>query len=254
MKWILATVVVASAVAAPMAVMPAHAASPVPVVMGATWDGSAYSLQNIVDGFLGGSGLVNVATDYIGADAGDPDPWFWVDNQVSALLILEVAGNGSRNVLGWYKETGSAPVIDGVDDGIIFNGPQGSGATSLVVFSSPTTHFGFWMNPNGTLGAQNAPEPEKFFTNRFYNDIGASGIAAHAPVDGDVQALIFDVSQWRGPNHWLVCFEDLDSGPNPTPCCAETDNDFNDMVFEVTALGATPTQPLTFGALKAKYR
>jgi hypothetical protein len=26
-------------------------------------------------------------------------------------------------VLGWYKETGVMPVIDSVDDGIVFNGP-----------------------------------------------------------------------------------------------------------------------------------
>ena len=34
---------------------------------------------------------------------------------------------------------------------------------------------------------------------------------------------------------------------------AQTDNDFNDFLFEVTAYGATPAHPLSFGALKAKY-
>jgi hypothetical protein len=105
------------------------------------------------------------------------------------------------------------------------------------------------------LGAINAPEPELFFTNRFYNDLGPDGSGAiHVPYDGDVQALVFDISDYMGPNTWLVCFEDVDSGANPGPCCSTTDNDFNDFVFEVTAFGATPAQPVSFGALKTKYR
>ena len=93
-----------------------------------------------------------------------------------------------------------------------------------------------------------------FFTNRFYNDKGEGGLGAtHVPFDGDVQALVFDVSQWKGANTWLVCFEDRDSGLPVTPCCQGTDNDFNDMVFQISALGATPAQSLTFGQLKAKF-
>jgi hypothetical protein len=73
-------------------------------------------------------------------------------------------------------------------------------------------------------------------------------------VDGDVQALVYDISNIvHQANTWLVCFEDLDSGAMPGPCCVGTDNDFNDMVFEVTALGATPVQPMTFGQLKVRY-
>ena len=220
---------------------------------GPSWDGPDHTLQKIVDARYG-PGAINVTTDYIGAHPGDLDPWFWVDNQFSALLVQEVAGNATRNVIGWYKETGTRPVIDGVDDGVVFDGPAGAGATALIVFGTPMTKFGFYMNPNGPLDATNAPEPELFFTNRFYDDIGPNGTALHAPTNGDVQALVYDVSQWTQPNTWLVCFEDLDSGAVPgPPGSAQTDNDLNDFVFEVTAFGATPVQPLTFGALKARY-
>jgi hypothetical protein len=69
-----------------------------------------------------------------------------------------------------------------------------------------------------------------------------------------MQALVYDISPFKGDNTWLVCFEDLDSGANPGPVGqAQTDNDYNDFIFEVTAIGATPAQPLTFGALKGKY-
>jgi hypothetical protein len=224
----------------------------VPVVFGTSWDGSSKTLQKIVDG-LYGAGAIHVTTDYLGAHSGDPDPWFWIDNRFSALLIREVAGNSSTNILGWYIEDGHPPVIDGIDDGVVFNGPANAGASTLITFDHPMTKFGFYLDPNGPLDAVWAPQPERFYTNRFYNDLGPNGVAQHAPFDGDVQALIFDVSRFTQPNTWLVCFEDLDSGANPGPCCYPTDNDFNDMVFEVRAFGATPTVPMTFGALKAKY-
>jgi hypothetical protein len=236
-------------------VTPAGAVAPVHVVFGTSWDGPSKTLQKIVDG-LYGVGAINVTTDYEGAKTGDPDPWFWFGSQFSALLIREVAGNADRNTLGWYLETGSIPVItsDGVHDGVVFDGPASAGATRLVTFPTTTTRFGFYLNPNGPYDAVWAPEPEKFYTNRFYNDKGPNGVAVHEPFDGDVQALIFDVSRFTQPNTWLVCFEDLDSGANPAPCCYPTDNDFNDLVFEVRAFGAVPTIPMTFGALKAKYR
>jgi hypothetical protein len=230
----------------------AHAASPVTIAFGTTWDAPSQSLQKIVDAYIGIPGAIHVQTDYMGAHVGDLDPWFWVGRAIPALMITEVAGNANRNDLGWYKETGTKPVIDGIDDGIVFTGLQGAGANVLVTFPAGLTKFGFYMNPNGVLAAQNAPEPELFFTNRFYNDKGPSGSAIHTPYDGDVQALVFDVSQWKGDNTWLVCFEDVDSGAPVTPCCSGTDNDFNDMVFQVTALGATPTQTLTFGQLKTR--
>ena len=224
----------------------------VPVVFGTSWDGPGKTLQKIVDARYG-VGAINVQTDYMGAHADDPDPWFWFGNNFSALLVKEVAGNADYNIVGWYEETFTKPVIDGVEDGVIFDGPASAGASAVVTFDHPMMRFNFYLNPNGPYDAVWAPEPEMFYTNRFYNDRGPNGTPVHAPFDGDVQALIFDVSRFTQPNTWLVCFEDLDSGANPGPCCYPTDNDYNDFVFEVTAFGATPTIPMTFGALKAKY-
>jgi hypothetical protein len=230
------------------------AAAPVPVVFGQSWDGPSAQLQSIIDNAYG-AGMIQLEADYIGANAGDLDPWFWVGDHFSAFLVREIAGNANRNTLGWYIESGAKPVIDGVDDGVVFEGVATPGETAVISFPVGVVKFGFYLNPNGPLGALNAPEPEVFFTNRFYNDPGPSGSGAlHAPFGGDMQALVYDISDYTYANTWLVCFEDVDSGPNPGPCCNTTDNDFNDLVFEVTAFGATPTQPLSFGALKTKYR
>ena len=233
---------------------PAHAV--VPVVFGSgSWDGPSLGLQNIVDNVYG-AGAINIETDYIGHHPGDIDPWFWVDNTFTAFLVREVAGNASRNVLGWYEETGTKPVIDGVKDGVLFDGPSSSGTTAVFSFSHPMTHFGFYLDPNGPYGAPYAPQPEVFFTNRLFNDRGPDGSGAvHPPTDGDVQALVYDISGVVGvANTWLVCFEDIDSGPNPSKCCSTTDNDYNDLVFEVHAFGATPALPMSFGELKRLYR
>ncbi len=245
----------AAVIAAAAIASPAQAVSPVPIQFGTTWDAPTNTLQNIVNAYLGSPGLLNVTTDYIGAQAGQPDAIFWIDDKFPALLIREVAGYSPTNVLGWYNENFFFPVIDGVGDGIVFNGSAGAGASTVVVLPGGVQNFGFYLNPNGSGGSQNAPEPEKFFTNRFYNDKGPNGAAAiHVPYDGDVQAIVFDVSQWKGPNTYLICFEDLDSGATVGPCCTGSDNDFNDFVFEIQALAGTPATKLTFGSLKATYR
>jgi hypothetical protein len=237
---------------------PAHAI--VPLAFGTSWDGPGQTLQEILDARYG-PGAIDVQKDHIGAHDGDIDPWFWVDHQFSALMVREVAGNADLNVLGWYLENGVKPVIDGVGDGVIFDGFDASGATSFITFDRPLTRFGFYLNPNGTGDAINAAEPELFYTNRLFNDLGPSGAGAlHTPFDGDVQALVFDITALtqgtygEGQQTWLVCFEDLDSGAEPGPCCATTDNDFNDAIFEVMAFGATPAGPISFGTLKARYR
>lgn len=241
---------------ATLATLASPASAAVAVSFGTSWDGAANTLQKIVDARYG-AGAINVTTDYVGAQPGDLDPWFWVGSSFPAVLVREVAGNADRNTVGWYMETGTKPTLDGQHDGIVFDGPATAGATTLVTFPTPMTKFGFYLNPNGLLNGTNAPEPECFFTNRFYNDIGPDGHGAlHTPYDGDVQALVFDVSRWSGPNTWLICFEDCDSGAMPGSYAsgAQTDNDFNDVVFEITAFGATPVKLVSFGDVKAHYR
>jgi hypothetical protein len=233
----------------------ASAASPVPITFGSSWDAPGHDLQTILDGYTGAPGALDAHTGYIGATAGSLDPWFWVGNSIPALLITEIAGNADLNTVGWYRETFSVPVIDGVDDGVVFTGIESGGASHLITFPAGTTKFGFYLDTHAVVSTPTGTHEQFFFTNRFLNDLGPDGAGAvHAPFDGDVQAMVFDVSRWKGANTWLVCFEDRDSGAPITPCCSGADNDFNDMVFEVTALGATPTRTLTFGQLKARAR
>lgn len=232
-------------------ISPAHAFT---TVFGDSWDN--VSLQSVLDAEYG-VGAVDVVNDYVGANPGDPDPAYWEDIGIYGIVIREIAGYSPRNTFGWHEETFSMPVIDGTDDGVIFDGPSGVGASTTVTFPSGVTTFSFWLNPNGTQDAINAPEPELFFVNRFYNDLGPDGSGAiREPFDGDVQCLVYDITQLRGgvPT-FVLAWEDLDYSGEITPnsCNYCTDNDYQDFVVEISALSPVDAPVSSFGKIKAIY-
>lgn len=241
--------------AASLSLTTASSAAAFSVTFGASWDGPAYELQVILDGYLG-AGAIDVTTDYEGYLPGDAVIPYWFDENVDGILVTEIAGNRDTNILGWYVEDEMGPPnIDGIDDGVILSGSENPGATVFVDFGAPIK-FGLWLNPNGTGDSNNAPEPELFFTNRFYNDLGPDGSGSpHPPFDGDVQALIYNVSAIRGYPSYIVAWEDLDSGAAIEPvCCSGTDNDFNDLVVEISAFSPVPTEVTSWGAVKNLYQ
>lgn len=227
------------------------------VTFGDSWD--HVPLQQILD-VRYGIGAVDVAGGYEGRNAGDADPAYWEDVTVHGLIVREIAGFANRNTMGWYAETlAGAPAIDGVDDGVIFSGPLSAGAMTSVTFPNGLTRFGFYLNPNGTQdGGAHALEPEKFFTNRFYNDRGTSGAAAtHAPFDGDPQCLVFNVTHlYGGVPTFVLAWEDLDYGAAITPAYgwSSTDNDFNDLVVEIQAVSPVGVENQSWGSVKALFR
>ena len=250
MKWVIMSLLTVCAFA--MLPVVALAGGPALATFGTSWDGPGSDLQHIVDAYIGIPGALNVQTDYVGAHNGDVD---WVGASIPALLITEVAGNADTNELGWYLEDGMSPRLDGVHDGVVFAGAQGAGTTAIVLLASGATKFGFYLDTHALITTPSGQRNLVFYTNRHYNDAGLDGFGAiRAPLDGDIQALVFDMSPWKGPNMWLVAFEDLDAGGPITPCCTGTDDDYNDLVFQVSSLGATPAAQMSFGALKSRYR
>ena len=223
------------------------------VSFGTSWDG--IPLQQILDDEFG-PGTVDALTDYEGFLAGDADPSYWEDLGAQSIIIREIAGNLNTNILGWYKEDlGIAPIIDGIDDGVIFTGPMVAGDVVTVNFGV-ITRFGLYLNPNGTGDSINAPEPELFFTNRSYNDLGPDGSGAvNPPFDGDVQFLVYNVTALRGTPAYIVAIEDLDSGAElfPTYNPTGTDNDFNDLVIEIRAESPVRSEESSFGAVKSLF-
>jgi hypothetical protein len=209
-----------------------------PVSWGSSWDGPGNDLQSIVNNYLGGS-AINVQTDYIGHDAGDPDPFYWRLGGAANILVHELANNSAATAFGWYRRpaVGSAPVIDGVNDGVIFPGPALPGNTYvldlLALYGSPV-QVGFYISTPAS-GWNTAGE--QFFTDRRYNDVGLTGTPLHAPFDGgDPQCLVYDLSSVRGYESYLLAWEDLDTGG---PVGYTSDNDFNDLLVEMT-----PTTPV----------
>lgn len=231
------------------------AAAQFSITMGNSWD--SVSLQEILDAEYG-PGVINVATDYEGFLPGDADPGYWEDLGIDAIIVREIAGWQDRNIMGWYLETLSGPPsIDGSDDGVIFTGPMSAGQTAVINFPNGLTRFGLYLNPNGTLDATNAPEPEMFFTNRAYHDLGPNGGGAiHAPFDGDVQCLIFNISALRGRPAWVVAWEDIDSGSEITPSWSDssTDNDYNDLVVEIMAESPVTIDESSWSRVKSLFQ
>jgi len=217
------------------------------VVFGTSWD--SVPLQQILDDNYG-VGAIDAATDYEGYLPGDADPPYWTDAGLDGLIVKEIAGYSNRNTMGWHEASDN--VIDGVNDGVIFSGPMSEGETETVSFPAGVIDFGFYLDPNGDQDAGGAPQGEHFFANRFYNDAGVN----HEPFDGDPQCLIYNITHLRGgvPT-FVLAWEDLDYGQeiSATPGSGKTDNDFNDLVCEITAISTVEDEKTSWGRVKALY-
>jgi len=226
------------------------------VEFGVSWDG--VSLQEILDAEYG-IGAIDVATEYEGYHPADAVIPYWEDVMLGGVLVREIAGYSPHNILGWYEEDLSTePIIDGFGDGVVFSGNHQPGDIASIQFPGGMTRFGFYLNPNGTMDATNAPEPEKFYTNRFLNDVGPNGTADfHGPTDGDPQCLVYNITHLRdGVPTFVLAWEDLDYGSQISPSWSSTttDNDYNDLVVEVSASSPVKTVASSFGQVKALYR
>jgi hypothetical protein len=235
--------------------LPAAAASPVPVTIGRSRDGVLWDLQRIVDKAFG-PGRIDVRNDYIGAHADDPDPWVWSAVPGKGIMMTLVAKKHPNGTLGWYREQGSVPPLNGFADGVVLERSRLRAVPTALKLPSSVREFGFYVQrePGSTYidgdGAANA-----YFSNRRYNDVGAHGAgAAHAPYDGDVQMLVYDIGRLTSPNTWLVAVEYSDTGDPTGTGDGQSDNDFSDFVFTVSGVGVTPTLSTSFGRLKALYR
>ena len=243
-----------AALALLMATVPVFASSPVSIVMGPSRDGSLHELQRKVDRLIG-HGRLDVRTDFIGAHPGDPDPWFWVNNGAHVVAVQLIDRKSPHGVVGWYDESLGRPVIDGISDGVVLENWRLRGTRAIVRLPLSVTRFGFYVDYDGDDHGDDDHGRYRYFTNRLFNDIGPRGRGAeHAPFDGDVQMLIFDVSRWLGADTWLVACEYSDSGSRVGHERGNSDNDYSDILFTVTGLGATPTLTKTFSEVKALYR
>ena len=232
-------------------------AEPVEVVFGS----EIRKLQELVDRRYG-AGRIDVTKDFIGARAGDLDPWCWSADHFGMVRVRMLQRNRSVNATGWYVE--SSGTSGPLDQGSLFIGEPASIEEKVVTLPG-LCRFGFYIETS-----DGGRSTRRFFSNRSLNTQWTGGQGTiRPPFGGCVQALIFDVSRWRGVGTWLVCFEDLDASgfpiignggntPPPPPvvdgASRVADNDFDDVVFEVSAEGATYARPISFGSLKLLYR
>ena len=244
-----------AALALLVAAVPASAISPVSVTIGTSRDGTLHDLQKVVDRYLG-VGRIDVRRDYIGARAGDPDPWTWTTVPGKAVVLNLIDRKYAVGTIGWYREGAGMPRLDGVDDGLVFERWRLHGIPSALRLPPGVRSFGFYVTRDPGGGAIDGDnEAYTYFTNRKFNAPGPHGTGAvHAPWDGDAQMLVYDVSRWLGPDTWLVACEYSDSGDPLGTGDGQSDNDYSDIVFTVEGVGVTPTLGTSFGRLKALFR
>ena len=229
---------------------PSFAGSPVPVTVGRSRDGVLHDLQLKVDKLVG-PGRVNVQTDYLGARAGDADPWFWL-NPGRALQVTLVDRKSPAYVVGWYGECGTTPIIDGVDDALLLDRTRFRGLRVGFQLPPAVRQFGFYL---AQVNPGNGKASLLHCSNRALNSPGHRGAASEqAPFDGDPQMLVYDISRWAGPNTWLVACESDDAGLRVGHGAGECDHDYSDVVFTVSGAAVTPTVGTTFGRVKQHYR
>jgi len=228
---------------------PAYAASPVPVTVGRSRDGSLHELQHKVD-MLIGPGRINVQTDFLGSRPGDADPWLWINPGRPVELTL-VDRKSPSYVVGWYNECGVDPVIDGVDDALILDRARLRGLRVGFQLPRAVTRFGFYLSQ---ANPGNGHTTLKHCTNRTFNSPGNRGQGpAQAPFDGDPQMLVYDISRWAGPQTWLVACEIDDAGLKMGQGDGECDHDYSDVLFTVSGVAVTPTLSSTFGKVKQHF-
>ena len=235
--------------------LPATAASPVSVTIGRSRDGVLWDLQRVVDKAFG-PGRIDVRNDYIGAHAGDPDPWMWTTVPGKAIVMTLIAKKHPNGTLGWFCDQGTPPLLNGTGDGVVLERSRLRAAPTTLRLPSTVRRFGFFVEREpGSTDIDGDGQANVYFSNRMYNDMGAHGAGAlHAPFDGDVQMLVYDIGRLTAPDTWLVAVEYSDTGDATGTQDGQSDNDFSDFVFTVTGVGVTPTQATSFGRLKALYR
>lgn len=235
--------------------LPATAASPVSVTIGRSRDGVLWDLQRVVDKAFG-PGRIDVRNDYIGAHAGDPDPWMWTTVPGKAIVMTLIAKKHPNGTLGWFCDQGTPPLLNGTGDGVVLERSRLRAAPTTLRLPSTVRRFGFFVEREpGGIDIDGDGQANVYFSNRMYNDMGAHGTGAvHAPFDGDVQMLIYDIGRLTSPDTWLVAVEYSDAGDAVGTQDGQSDNDYSDFVFTVTGVGVTPTLATSFGRLKALYR
>ena len=211
-------------------------------------------LQRRVDRLVG-PGQVDVRTDFLGANPGDPDPGLW-QNPGHAMELTLVNRRSPSCEVGWYAESSTRPVLDGVDDGCVLDSRKNRG--DKVVFQLPTRvkRFGFYV---AALAHDGAGADAQLTNRQWESSAGRGKTPRREPIDAARDMLVFDISHWVGPDTWLVACEtsarrdDLGRGHEDDDD-DDDERDYADVLFVVSGGSVTPALKTTFGRVKALYR
>ena len=125
----------------------------------------------------------------------------WLGNGVTSVILEELAGYKNNTTFGWYDANNTG------NNGQLFSGADGVGASTEVNFSAPL-NFGFYIEPNGIS------------SNAMYSQ---NELNTHS----DYQVAIFKVEELV--DTYILGWEDLDLNGG-----SGGDRDYQDMIVRLT--------------------
>jgi hypothetical protein len=161
---------------------------------------------------------------YLGEDDGSSVNDFYLSTTFQpsfAVVLAEVAGNASRNWMGWYEQGAALTAANrGTAWDVIFDGAAGTGSSTSF---TPTTNFGFWFLSDFSSGAATDAEIAAAFgtigrfTESSRNSAGAG--------TSNQYFTAFARNASESESFWFGV-EDLNFGGG-------SDRDYNDMLFNL---------------------
>ena len=232
-----------------MTVVPVFATGHAQAVPYSSHSESLRKLQRKVDELVGRRHL-EVARDFIGARLSDPSTWCWTNSSMRGIAVSLIEGKAKLGAIGWYEDTDAAPVLNGINDGVVIEGLRKRNTPTLVRMPPAVKRFGFYVVQKAEGKKHRNDPPILLFTNNQHNNL--DNTATSELVGADKQMLVYDVSRWLGPRTWLVACPSPDRDEHPDR--EDDDDESNYLLFTVTGPSVTPAQTKSFGQVKAMFR
>jgi len=165
-----------------------------------------------------------------------------VSENSSFSLMIELAGYADQNTIGVYDAFQPTPTLYEV-----FPGQAGPGWVGLVYFLASGDLVVNLFDDTGTLRMHTVHPGVNTSKVGFYiRGPGGTYYSEDGRNGGNPQAVMYEGTGRNWGDLWL-CWEDL-------PYAGGSDRDFNDAILMLQSLQPVPTVPLTWGAVKARYR
>jgi hypothetical protein len=230
------TVLISSSYAAPLQYTNVR-----PTPIGASSDGAAFDLQNLLNA-IAGVGTFNATTDQQAAGYWSLGGLF---PSTIPVVSFEITANSATMQMGIFSDTNGSDDAAGRTLVDIFLGPAGPGTRATLLFDTGTGALTIGNVAGNPAGAVNAGT---------FAGVTASGFGFYIDPSGTGTPTWFSLDQLNGglaqmvayreagPNRWTIGFEDI--AVRNAQGAPQGDYDYNDFIFQIESIVPVP-EPTT---------